>query len=89
MFQKQEMTSYLKEFVMEKQKIVKQYFDLNRDYEKIKETLSKIDKNMKTSIEYGKRNKILNQDLWKQLYLFIISANNNIPRIQRDNRKII
>ena len=64
------------------EKIVKQYFDLNRDYEKIKETLSKIDKNMKTSIEYGKGIRILNQDLWETIISFIISANNNIPRIK-------
>ena len=64
------------------EKIVKQYFDLNRDYEKIKETLSKIDQNMKTSIEYGKGIRILNQDLWETIISFIISANNNIPRIK-------
>lgn len=62
--------------------IVKQYFDLNRDYEKIKETLSKIDQNMKTSVEYGKGIRILNQDLWETIISFIISANNNIPRIK-------
>jgi len=55
---------------------------LNRDYEKIKEELSKIDDNMKTSIEYGKGIRILNQDLWETIISFIISANNNIPRIK-------
>ena len=64
------------------EKIVKQYFDLNRDYEKIKETLSEIDQNMKTSIEYGNGIRILNQDLWETIISFIISANNNIPRIK-------
>ena len=34
--------------------IVEDYFDLNRDYEKIKEKLSKIDDNLKQSTEYGK-----------------------------------
>ena len=58
------------------------YFDLNRDYEKIKQDLSKIDDNMKTSIEYGKGIRILNQDLWETIISFIISANNNIPRIK-------
>ena len=62
--------------------IVTQYFDLNRDYEKIKNTLSKIDDNMKKSIEYGKGIRILNQDLWETIISFIISANNNIPRIK-------
>lgn len=59
-----------------------QYFDLNRDYEKIKEELSKVDDNLKKSIEYGKGIRILNQDLWEVIISFIISANNNIPRIK-------
>ena len=62
--------------------VVEEYFDLNRDYEKIKEELSKIDENMKTSIEYGKGIRILNQDLFETIISFIISANNNIPRIK-------
>ena len=61
---------------------VENYFDLNRDYEKIKNELSKIDENMKSSIEYGKGIRILNQDLWETIISFIISANNNIPRIK-------
>ena len=64
------------------QELVEDYFDLNRDYEKIKKDLSKIDENMKTSIEYGKGIRILNQDLWETIISFIISANNNIPRIK-------
>ncbi len=62
--------------------VVEDYFDLNRDYEKIKEILSKIDDNMKKSVEYGKGIRILNQDLWETIISFIISANNNIPRIK-------
>lgn len=64
------------------QQIVENYFDLNRNYEKIKEQLSKIDQNMKMSIEYGNGIRILNQDLWETIISFIISANNNIPRIK-------
>ena len=62
--------------------IVEEYFDLNRDYEKLKEELSKIDNNIKVSIEYGKGIRILNQDLWEIIISYIISANNNIPRIK-------
>ncbi len=61
---------------------VENYFDLNRNYEEIKEKLAKIDDNMKTSIEYGQGIRILNQDLWETIISFIISANNNIPRIK-------
>ena len=62
--------------------VVTYYFDLERDYENIKKTLSKVDINMKTSIEYGKGIRILNQDLWETIISFIISANNNIPRLK-------
>lgn len=61
---------------------VEKYFDLNRDYEEIKNKLSKIDKNMETSVNYGSGIRILNQDLWETIISFIISANNNIPRIK-------
>ena len=56
--------------------------DLNTDYEDIKEKLSKIDDNVKTSVGYGSGIRILNQDLWETIISFIISANNNIPRIK-------
>ena len=62
--------------------IVEDYFDLKRDYESIKEELSKIDQHVKASIEYGQGIRILNQDLWEMIISYIISANNNIPRIK-------
>ena len=62
--------------------ICNKYFDLDRDYEKIKKDLSKIDNNMKTSINYGEGIRLLNQDLWETIISFIISTNNNIPRIK-------
>ena len=58
------------------------YFDLTRDYSKIKKQLSEIDTYMKTSVEYGQGIRILNQDLWEMIISYIISANNNIPRIK-------
>lgn len=58
------------------------YFDLDRNYEQIKKELSEKDKYMKTSIAYGEGIRILNQDLWETIISFIISANNNIPRIK-------
>ena len=62
--------------------IVFNYFDLNRNYEEIKNKLSKIDENVNLSIKYGEGIRILNQDLWETIISFIISANNNIPRIK-------
>lgn len=62
--------------------VVVNYFDLNRDYEEIKRKLAKVDRNLSTSIKYGQGIRILNQDLWETIVSFIISANNNIPRIK-------
>ena len=62
--------------------VVTEYFDLNRDYEEIKKRLSSIDEYLKESIKYGEGIRLLNQDLWETLISFIISANNNIPRIK-------
>ena len=64
------------------EEVITDYFDLNRDYEKIKKQLSKIDNNVSNSIKYGEGIRILNQDLWETIISFIISANNNIPRIK-------
>ena len=62
--------------------VCNKYFDLETDYEEIKNKLSEIDDNMKTSIKYGDGIRILKQDPWEALISFIISANNNIPRIK-------
>lgn len=69
-------------------KIINKYFDLNTKYEEIKKELSEIDQNLKTSIEYGEGIRILHQDVWETLISFIISANNNIPRIKGIIEKI-
>ena len=64
------------------QTIVNKYFDLDRDYNKIKTQLSKIDNYMKESIQYWYGIRLLNQNLRETIISFIISANNNIPRIK-------
>ena len=64
------------------EKVCINYFDLSRNYEEIKATLSQIDKYLYDSINYGSGIRILNQDLWETIISFIISANNNIPRIK-------
>jgi len=68
--------------------ICTEYFDLKTDYEKIKQNLSKIDKFLANSIHYGAGIRILKQDLWETLISFIISANNNIPRIKKTIERI-
>ena len=62
--------------------ICEEYFNLQTNYEAIKEKLSNVDRYLKNSIEYGNGIRILKQDLWETLLSFIISANNNIPRIK-------
>lgn len=64
------------------EKVCNYYFDLDTNYEEIKNTLSKIDNDLKSSIQYGNGIRILKQDLWETIISFIISANNNIPRIK-------
>ncbi len=64
------------------EEVVEEYFDLKTDYEKLKEQLANIDEHVKNSIVFGKGIRILNQDLWETIISFIISANNNIPRIK-------
>jgi N-glycosylase/DNA lyase len=58
------------------------YLDLARDYGAIKEELSQ-DETLKGAIEYGRGIRILNQEPWELIISFIISANNNIPRISK------
>lgn len=62
--------------------IWKPYLDLDRDYGKIKKTLMSADNVMPRAIEFGSGIRILRQDLWETILSFIISQNNNIPRIK-------
>ena len=58
------------------------YLDLGRDYGKIKRSLGRGDAAMRRAIKAGEGIRILNQDLWETMISFIISQNNNIPRIK-------
>lgn len=64
------------------EKIWYPYLDLGRDYGKIKRQLSEDDKVLEEAVKYGYGIRILNQDLWETVISFIISQNNNIPRIK-------
>ena len=63
--------------------IVCEYFDLNTNYTEYKEILGSIDEYLAESIRFGEGIRILKQDLWETIISFIISANNNIPRIKK------
>lgn len=58
------------------------YFDLGRDYGKIKDTLAK-EPVLDTAIKYGRGIRILGQEPWEMLISYIVSANNSIPMISR------
>lgn len=60
----------------------KDYFDLDRDYNEINELLSR-DKEVADALRFAKGIRILRQDKWETLCSFIISQNNNIPRIKK------
>ncbi len=66
------------------------YFALDLDYEWIKDfIISKTDSEwMKRAAECSKGIHILRQEPWEALFSFIISQNNNIPRIRKIIRKM-
>lgn len=58
------------------------YFDLKREYLKIKEVLGE-DSLLKVSVEFGHGIRLLQQQTFELVISFIISANNRIPMIKR------
>ncbi|MCQ2556283.1 MAG: hypothetical protein MJ149_03020 [Clostridia bacterium] len=58
------------------------FFDFETDYSVIKNKLKK-DKLLKNAVDYGYGIRILNNDAFEMIVSFIISANNNIPRIKK------
>lgn len=58
------------------------YLDLGRDYGEIKKSLSENDSQMSDAIQAGSGIRILKQDFWETMVSFLISQNNNIPRIK-------
>lgn len=66
------------------------YFDLNTDYEAIKEELVSLANlpRLTEAADVACGIRILHQDPWEALFSFIISQNNNIPRIRKIIRGI-
>ena len=81
--QTKDTTFFYKTTVQEFEEIWAPYFDLNRDYRAIKETLASNDLVMRDAVEFAGGIRILRQDPWECLVSFIISQNNNIPRIRK------
>ena len=61
--------------------IVLDYFDLNRDYEKIEKEIIKKDSKIKDAIVFSKGLKMIHQDPFETLIAYIISQNNRVPSI--------
>ncbi len=58
------------------------YFDLDRDYAAVAATFPQSDEHLMLAVRSCGGIRILNQDPWEALLSFIISQNNNIPRIK-------
>lgn len=57
------------------------YFDLSTDYSTLKEMFSE-DETLSAACKFANGIRLLKQDSWECLISFIISQNNNIPRIK-------
>ena len=62
----------------------KTYFDLDQDYQIYFDTIyNSNDSFLKSAADYGSGMRILRQSYWETIVSFIISQNNNIPRIKK------
>jgi len=64
------------------------YFDLDTDYSKFINAIDPNDKYLTDAANFGSGIRILNQDPWEMLISFIISQQNNIPRIRNCIEKL-
>ena len=70
------------------EQVVTEYFDLNKEYQKIEQEISSIDNHVKEAVKRSSGLRLLNQDFFETLISYIISANNNIPRISKSVNEI-
>lgn len=71
--------------VEEFESVWRHYLALDRDYGAIAEDIAGQSENpaLRRAIEYGTGIRILNQEPWEAVCSFIVSQNNNIPRIKK------
>lgn len=63
------------------EKVVRNYFDLDNDYEKMDDFLIKNDVKLKDAINFSKGLTMIKQDPFETVMEYIISANNGVPQI--------
>ena len=81
---------FFDQWTEEYEAVVKRYFCFDTDFEAIRnDVISRTDSDwLKRAAEEAKGIIILRQDPWETLFSFIISQNNNIPRIRKIIRSI-
>lgn len=65
------------------EEIWRNYFDLDMDYQKVKQAIDPADTYLQAAARLGGGIRILRQELWETIVTFIISQRNNIPRIHK------
>lgn len=70
------------------EEIVKNYFNLDLDYSSIEKRIALVDDNIKKAVTNTTGLRFLKQDFFETIISYIISANNNIPRISKSVNEI-
>jgi len=63
--------------------IIYDYFDLNRDYEKIEKGILEKDVKIKDALIYSRGLKMIHQDPFETVIAYVISQNNRVPSIAK------
>ena len=63
------------------EEVINNYFDLNRNYEKIENEIIKKDKKIRDAVIFSKGLRMIHQDPFETLISYIISQNNRVPSI--------
>lgn len=66
----------------EYEEVWKEYFDLSASYADYARRIDEADEYLKAAARFGQGIRILRQDVWEMIITFIISQQNNIPRIK-------
>lgn len=70
-------------------KLWRNYFDIDTNYNEAENIIMNSNDNfLKAAYQFGSGIRILRQDLWEVIVSFIISQNNNIPRIKKSIEKL-